>query len=99
MTDYAHLFNPFRRKQRSDDADAGLYSEAEVLEFASTAYYQKFVGWLEREAMRPLKIGGHEEMIQSAVRANTLREIRDTLVRRVEVARAATTGREDTNAG
>jgi len=35
------------------------------------------------------------DMIQSAVRANTLREIRDTLVRRVSNARSAAMQTED----
>jgi hypothetical protein len=35
------------------------------------------------------------DMIQSAVRANTLREIRDTLVKRIANARAALTETEE----
>lgn len=70
--------------------DNELLVHHEVLEFAETAYFKKFVDWLDREAFSPLNVGNEVDIIQSAVRANTLREIRNTLVKQVERARAAT---------
>ena len=89
MPDYGAFFNPFRRHPSDDGERNELVVESEILEFANTSYFPKLLVWLEKEAARPLKIGDHSQMIQSAVRANTLREIRDTLVKRVEFARAA----------
>lgn len=88
MVDFARFF----RRPAVDplDPDAEMLNQAnELIDFASTSYYAKFVDWLDREAGKPLKVGDHMDMIQSAVRANTLREIRATLVSRVSRARAA----------
>jgi len=84
-------FQRFFRPQADEKDDDAEYINKinEVLDFADTSYYNKFISWLENEANKPLTIGDHGDMIQSAVRANTLREIRDTLVRRVEHARSA----------
>jgi len=93
--DFADFFNPFRRRVGEVDPDIEqINKSAEVLEFAATPYYQKYIDWLYREATKPFIIGNHSDMIQSAVRANTLREIRDTLVKQVELARAAIAGEE-----
>lgn len=87
MPDFRRFFRP---QVEPTDPDADLLNRAnELLDFGNTAYYAKFLEWLDREASRPLKVGDHMDMIQSAVRANTLREIRSTLVRRVSDARAA----------
>lgn len=93
MVDFRRFFRP---KELDDDAEQANLAN-EVLDFAATSYFPKFLAWLDREAGKPLKVGDHMDMIQSAVRANTLREIRDTLVRRIENARAALTP-EDENA-
>jgi len=94
MVDFGRFFRP--RPVESIDPDAELLNSAnELLDFSATPYYAKFIEWLEREANRPMKVGDHMVMIQSAVRANTLKEIRDTLVRRVSNARSAATMTED----
>ncbi len=80
----------FRPRVEPLDHDAELLNKAnEILDFAATAYFAKFMEWLDREAAKPLKVGDHMDMIQSAVRANTLREIRSALARRVSDARDA----------
>jgi len=94
MSDFARFF--FRRPVEEIDPDADILNKAnELLDFAATTYYQKFLEYLDKESSRPLKVGDHMDMIQSAVRANTLREIRDTLVRRVSNARSAAMQTED----
>ena len=79
----------FRAPQQLDDEAKSRNAIDELLNFGATSYYPKLLAWLEKEAASPLKVGNHLDMIQSAVRANTLREVRDTLVKRVEHARAA----------
>jgi len=88
LSDFARFFRP---SSEAVDPDAEALGQAnELLDFASTAYFPKFIGWLEAEALRPMKISKDStDLIESAVRANTLKEIRDTLVRRVSHARAA----------
>lgn len=91
MRDFARFF-----RTRPDDEDAErLNTINELLDFGATSYFPKFIVWLENEANRPFSIGDHMQMIQAAVRANTLREVRATLVKRVEHARAALTEKED----
>lgn len=87
MADFLRFFRP---QVDPLDPDADLLNQAnEILDFANTAYFGKFMEWLDREAGKPLKIGDHMDLIQSAVRANTLREIRSALARRVSSARDA----------
>lgn len=94
MSDFMRFFRP--RVADITDYEAEVLNQAnELLDFAATAYYEKFLAWLDKESSRPLKVGDHMDMIQSAVRANTLREIRDTLVRRVANARSAAMGTGD----
>jgi hypothetical protein len=84
---FQRFFRP--QAEELDDEAEQINRINELLDFAATAYYPKMIQWLEDEANRPLAVGNHSDMIQSAVRANTLREIRDTLVRRIEHARSA----------
>lgn len=94
MADFLRFFRP--KPEDTLDVESELLNEAnEVLDFAATSYYAKFMAYLDKEAGRPLKVGDHMDMIQSAVRANTLREIRDAMARRVSNARAAATMTED----
>ena len=86
--DAMRFFRP-RPAVESDPEDTALNDANELLDFAATSYYRKFIDWLENESFRPLKVGDPNIMLQSAVRANTLREIRATLVSRVAHARAA----------
>lgn len=79
----------FAKREQADEDTSRVNAINEMLDFAATSYFPKYIQWLEKEANRPLLVGDHMQMIQSAVRANTLREIRDTLVKRVEQARAA----------
>jgi len=60
----------------------------EIVAFGALPYFAKFVAWLDAEAFRPLKIGNQLDMVQAAVRANTLREIREHLVKEIARARA-----------
>lgn len=84
---FQRFFRP--HAEELDDESDQINRINEILDFADASYYGTFISWLEAEANRPLTIGDHGDMIQSAVRANTLREIRDTLVRRVDHARSA----------
>lgn len=94
MSDFARFFR--RQMVEEIDPDTDMLNKAnELLDFAATAYYERFLAYLDKESSRPLKVGDHMDMIQSAVRANTLREIRDTLVRRVSNARSAAMQTED----
>jgi hypothetical protein len=94
MVDFGRFFR--RPAVEELDVDSEILNQAnELLDFSSTVYYSKFLEYLDKESSRPLKVGDHMDMIQSAVRANTLREIRDTLVRRVANARSAAMQTED----
>jgi hypothetical protein len=61
----------------------------QVIAFAMLPYYERYLVWLEREASKPLPIGDHMEMVKVAVRSNTLREVKEHLIREVRSARAA----------
>ena len=94
MSDFARFFR--RQVVEEIDPDTDMFNKAnEFLDFAATVYYERFLAYLDKESSRPLKVGDHMDMIQSAVRANTLREIRDTMVRRVANARSAAMQTED----
>lgn len=90
MADYLRFFRP---KIEPLDPDAEMFNKAnELIDFANTAYYVKFISWLEEEIMKPTVVSKDLTVnTESAVRANTLKEIRSTLVRRVASARAAAT--------
>jgi hypothetical protein len=93
--------DPFKRffrmvRNQPQDVEATVSAEVhELLDFANTAYYPKFLAYLDREAAKPLKVGDHMDMIQSAVRSNTLRDIHSTLVRWVMHARSAVQQEEE----
>jgi len=71
----------FRNEQEEAEAQA-VDMAREVLDWVGQAYHAKFDQWLESEASKPLDTSKpHAELIQSAVRANTLKEIRQYLSR------------------
>lgn len=65
------------------------YGEAkEFVEWAHRPPGLRLIAWLEAEASRPFKIGEQSAMIESAVRANTFREIVNRIRRDAKVAEA-----------
>jgi hypothetical protein len=78
---------------RDEDAvaDDATYAVArEAVDWVSQPYHEKFCKWLDDEASKPFQIGQDQmALIQAAVRANTLREVRRH-VERVRVAAMAT---------
>ena len=72
-----------------------LEEASQVIAFAMLPYYERYVAWLEREANKPLPIGDHMEMVKVAVRSNTLREVKEHLIREVRSARATVTAERE----
>lgn len=86
------LFDKFFREEDGPDPDLKeIQAAQEILSFAQHPYYEKFLEELDRDAGAPLAVGNHMDMIQAAVRSNTLREIRSRLANRVKRAEAALT--------
>lgn len=68
----------FRREQ--EDAEIRVVARArEILDWMSQAYHQQFMAWLEEQASRPFSLDKPDKIVQSAVRANTLREVQEHL--------------------
>jgi len=83
------LFDRFFRDEEDDRQQEVLSEAHSLLKWASEPYFPVFLGFLEREAAKPLVVGDHMELVKQAVRANTLREIRADLLRKVNLAQAA----------
>jgi hypothetical protein len=58
-----------------------------VLDWVSQEYHAKFLEWLDAESSKPLPITA--DLVKAAVRANTLKEVRDHLVKLEKGALAA----------
>lgn len=59
----------------------------EILDVAERPYWKRFMEWIDKQAAAPLKISSdHMDMVQSAVRANVYREIRDHLTTEIRKA-------------
>ncbi len=83
------MANPFRRLfQTEEEDDQGLILANEILEAARLPYFDKLIVYLEAEADKPLTVGGQVEMIRSAERINTFREIKQKLKKDVARAKA-----------
>ena len=82
--------NPFRRFFEEDEDFTGVDREAasEVIVFGNTAYFQKFMAYLEHEADRPIDIVDQVSMIKSAQRCNTFKEIKSHLKKQLRDAQA-----------
>jgi len=81
--------NPFRRFFEGDEEKAvatSLDNAHEVLAFAGTAYFEKFMAYLEAEGDRPLDTADPTAMIKSAARINAFKEIRTYLRRKAKAA-------------
>jgi hypothetical protein len=62
----------------------------EIIAWSNMPYFKKHMDWLLDEATRPATISeNHMEMVKSAVRANTLKEIRQHLERAIRAAEMA----------
>lgn len=76
---FSHLF-------RDEEDDLGISKANQILEAERLPWFADFLAYLGEEADRPLSVGGQIEMIRSAERINTFKEIRNLLKR--DVARA-----------
>ncbi len=79
------MLDPFR-KYFEDRVAVDLTDCYEVVEFAKTMYYPKFLAYLERGSDEPLKVAGDLAIVRSAERINTFKEIRAHLKRQVKEA-------------
>lgn len=61
-----------------------------MLSWAREPEYKRFLDYLQEEAMKPTPTGDQMSMIQSAVRANTFKEIRKNILDRERKARMVT---------
>jgi len=72
--------------QDEGDPDDAIVKANQILEAARLPWFDALITYLEEEADRPLATGGQVEMIRSAERINTFKEIKNRLKR--DVARA-----------
>lgn len=77
---FSWLFKP------DEDTDLGVVKANQVLEAERLPWFSDLIAWLDAEADKPLAVGGQIEMIRSAERINTFKEIKNRLKR--DVARA-----------
>lgn len=88
LRDYAKFFRDDNEVEEAKAQDVAN----EVVAWVSCAYHDKFLQWLDKEAGKPIAISSNQlSVVESAVRANTLREVKDYLVRLRSKA-AATVG-------
>ncbi len=80
------VMDPFRKYFQEEREPADLTDCYEVVEFAKTMYYPKFLAYLERGSDEPLKVGGDLSIVRSAERINTFKEIKAHLKRQVKEA-------------
>lgn len=86
--------NPFARffQREQSDADAaasdGLREAQEFIAWAQMPYFQRYMDELADRADKPMAIGDHMAMLQSAVASNTVKELRSVLLSRLQRAEA-----------
>jgi hypothetical protein len=68
---------------------SAMAESQEIVNWTQMPYHATFMEYLRTEIDKPLLVGNHMDMIQSAARANTLKEIRDYLLRVVRTAQDA----------
>lgn len=80
MSDRLRNFSRFFRDEQVEAEQGAVDRARMVLDWVSQEYHPKFEEWLEREASKPMDISAqHMDLVKSAVRANTLKEIREYL--------------------
>lgn len=78
LRDFASYF----RDEEAERESEVLEQARRFLDWSSCDYHAKFLDWLNREASKPIPVSGnHMDVVQAAVRANTLREIIQHLTR------------------
>ena len=79
----------FRRKEAEQNAEeaAAVQVAVECLAWSAMPYHQRFMADLDREIARPIDVNLTDRaVLQTAVRQNTIREIRESLTARVKRA-------------
>ena len=71
-----------------DDLAAIRLKAGEAIMAERTAFVERLMEYLQEEADRPIKLGDTNTMLESAVRANTFKEIRAKLRREFKEAHA-----------
>lgn len=72
-------FSPPDEERAEDDVETAMA----VFEFSRSPYWKILRDWLDLELSRPFPISDQMAMIQSGVRANTLRELKAKIERDV----------------
>lgn len=79
----------FASEEEPDATDDAVRAASIALDFSRHAEYAVLVEWLEKEIERPVPVLGDLVGMASAVsRANTLKEVRDHMRRRVRQSEA-----------
>ena len=93
-------FRHFFQDKEEVEYEAHVERCREVLDWTGQAYHKQFLSWLDEQAGKPYEVSeNHMAMVQAAVRANTLREVRQYLSRLERGASDAVQQlREDMNA-
>lgn len=81
MRFWEYFTPPAEEQAEPDVAEANV-----VMEFARSEYRVRLLAWLDREGSKPFSVGDHMTMIQTAVRANTIREIKNKIERDIQAA-------------
>ena len=78
------IFSKFFQEEAVDES--AIVKANQILEAARLPWFDDYLAYLEEEGDRTLAVGGQVEMIRSAERINTFKEIKNRLKR--DVARA-----------
>ena len=73
------IFDHFFRSEDDAFEQAAFHEAREVLDWMGQAYHDKFEKWLDEQASKPFEIG--PKLVESAMRVNTLREVKQHLAR------------------
>lgn len=74
--------------KEDDEEDYQEDKARQIIEFEGIPYYRDFRSYLISEIQAPLKVSDHASMIQSAVRANTFKEILAKIERDITLAKS-----------
>ena len=73
--------NFFRGDREQEDAERHEICR-QALDWMGQAYHKRFMAWLEDNGMKEIPVSSnHMDLVQSTVRGNTFREVRNYLLR------------------
>lgn len=85
MSNFLNFFRPDTSEELAEKR-VEMERRGSVLRTSQEFFFKEFVQWLEGEADRPVSLQDDRNMLHSAIRANTFKEVRNYLRRHVALA-------------